>query len=121
MRIRSVRGGRPLAQLVGHTGAVHDVAFAPDDSLVATASADGTVRLCDPDDGRQALVLRGRDREVGELAFSPDGSKLASMGREGLVRVWALDLDDLVAIAKRRVTRRLTPAECRQHLRRGSC
>lgn len=115
--IRSVRDGRPVAQLVGHTGAVNDVVFAPDDSLVATASSDGTVRIWDPVSGRQALVLRGHEGEVWDLAFSPDGSKLASAGPEGLVRVWALDLADLIAIARRRVTRSLTPSECRQYRR----
>jgi hypothetical protein len=34
------------------------------------------------------------------------------------VRVWALDLDDLIAIARRKVTRGLTAAECRRYLRR---
>jgi WD40 repeat protein len=79
------------------------------------------VRLWDPDSGRQALVLRGHERDVWNVTFSPDGSKLASAGPEGLVRVWALDLDDLIAIARRRVTRELTAAECRQYLRGRDC
>jgi hypothetical protein len=33
-----------------------------------------------------------------------------------VVRVWALDLDDLIAIARREVTRELTDDECRQYL-----
>ena len=33
----------------------------------------------------------------------------------------ALDLDDLIAIARRRVTRGLTAAECRQYLRERAC
>jgi hypothetical protein len=39
----------------------------------------------------------------------------------GSVRIWALDLDDLIAIAKRNVTRELTPEECRQYLRGRGC
>ena len=36
---------RSAARLVGHTGTVFGVAFAPDGKSVATASADQTVRL----------------------------------------------------------------------------
>jgi len=120
-RIWDARSGRLAARLAGHTGAVNDVEFAPDDSIVATASTDGTVRLWNPRTGRQELVLRGHDGVVWDLAFSPDGSKLASAGHEGIVRVWALELDDLVGIAKRNVTRDLTAAECRQYLRGRGC
>ncbi len=36
------------------------------------------------------------------------------------MRVWALDLDDLIEIAEREVTRTLTEQECRQYLHRGA-
>ncbi len=119
--IWDARSGRLGVRLTGHTGSVNDVAFAPDGSGVATASTDGTVRLWDPQTGRQELVLRDHDGVVWDVAFSPDGSKLASASPEGIVRVWALELDDLVAIAKRNVTRDLTPEECRQYLHMVGC
>ena len=37
------------------------------------------------------------------------------------MRVWALDLDELAEIARRRVTRNLTDAECQRYLRQRAC
>jgi WD40 repeat protein len=92
--------GRDARGALDQRGAIYDVAFAPNDSIVATASADGTVRLWAPRTGRQDVVLR-HDGVVWDVDFSPDGSKLASASPLGIVRIWALDLDDLIAIASR--------------------
>jgi WD40 repeat protein len=100
---------------------VNDVEFAPDGSLLATGGVDSTVRLWDPNTGVQRLVLRGHEGVIWDLDFSRDGSKLASASPDGTVRVWALDLVDLIGIAKRNVTRDLTPEECRQYLRVDEC
>jgi WD40 repeat protein len=67
------------------------------------------------------VVLHGHDLEVSGISFSADGKKLASAGPDGVVRIWALDLDDLIRIAKREVTRALTEEECRQYLHVDRC
>jgi hypothetical protein len=54
------------------------------------------------------------------LAFSPDGSKLASHSPTQ-IRIWALDIDDLLEIAREKVTRSLTDEECRQFLHVAKC
>jgi hypothetical protein len=46
---------------------------------------------------------------------------LASQDRRGTVRVWALDIDDLLEIARQEVTRSLTNEECRQYLHVERC
>jgi WD40 repeat protein len=98
-----------------------DVAFSPDETRLATGAIDGTVTIWDAASGEQLLVLRGHYTFAASVAFSPDGSQLASVGAEGLVRIWALDLDDLVEIAERELTRTLTDAECKQYLHLTQC
>ena len=46
---------------------------------------------------------------------------MASVGNDGLVRVWALELDNLISIAERRLTRSFTDEECRQFLKQDGC
>ena len=56
------------------------------------------------------------------IAFSADGTKLASQGPAlDVVNVWALDINDLLEIAGRNVTRALTEDECRQYLHVNRC
>jgi WD40 repeat protein len=118
--IWDIRSGERLMTLAGHTGLIADLAYSPDGSRIATASMDSTVRLWDAETGVEILALRGHESVVSDVAFSPDGSKLASAG-PGLVRVWALDLNDLIAIADTKVTRTLTDEECRQYLHAERC
>ena len=95
------------------------LAFSPDGASVATGASDGSVRLFDVDSETQTLVLHAPDA-VRSVAFSPDGSLLASVDGT-TVRVWALDIDDLLEIARQNVTRSFTDEECRQYLHVSAC
>jgi WD40 repeat protein/DNA-binding SARP family transcriptional activator len=116
-----VESGERATVLAGPSGGVKDLAFSPDGSRIATASLDGEVRLFDADTGAQHLVLRGSGCAVEGVAFSRDGTKLASSSQCDGVRIWALDIDDLLEIARREAGRSLTDAECRLYLHVDRC
>jgi WD40 repeat protein len=87
---------------------------------LATASADDTARIWDAASGQLLLTLYS-PVEVGGVAFSPDGSRLATSNNDQTLRLYLLRVPDLVALARSRVTRALTTAECRRYLHVEQC
>jgi len=79
------------------------------------------VRLWDTASGQERLNLALHTDGVISVGFSPDGSRLVSGGWDGTVRVYALRLEDLVALARQRLTRSLTDEECRRYLHVDAC
>jgi WD40 repeat protein len=80
----------PLATpLVGHTGAVTDLAYQPGGRLLASAGADQTVRLwdvTDSDDPHQLGEPLSCPVAVSSVAFSPDGATMAASCGRSILR-----------------------------------
>ena len=74
--------------LTGHAKTVWDVAFSPDGRLLATASADETMRLWALATGECLRTLTGHALGVLSVAFSPDGRLLATASADETVRLW---------------------------------
>ena len=64
------------------------LAQSPDGRLLASAGADGTVKLWDARSGAAVATLQGHTDRVLGLAFSSDGVRLASCSADGSVRLW---------------------------------
>ena len=54
------------------------------------------------------MTLTGHDAGVLSVAYSPDGQRIATAGADGIVQIYTTDMDELLEIAKSRVTRQLT-------------
>ncbi len=90
--INAAQGDRepqPSAQLLGHEAWVTSLSFSPDGRLLASGSADHTIRVWDLASRREVRRLQGHENEVYGVQFAPDG-RLYSVGRDGLVCAWSL-------------------------------
>nr|MDJ0556421.1 hypothetical protein [Microcoleaceae cyanobacterium MO_207.B10] len=84
--------------LTGHENWVNVLAFSPKGDLLASTSADNTVKLWKPD-GTLVRTLTDHENYVIGVAFSPNGDLLASAGYDKTVKVWRFNRDDLIAHA----------------------
>lgn len=83
-------GGAPAAFLGGHSHWVTCVAGAPDRHLVASGSADRTVRLWDARTRECVHTFAGHADRVAAVAFSPGGDRLASASEGGALGVFSV-------------------------------
>jgi WD40 repeat protein len=100
---------------------VAGVAFSADGSRLATTGGDGQVKVWDAATGTELLNLSGHTSSIWAVAFNREGSRLATASLDGTVRVFALRLEDLIALARSRVTRALTTEECQRFLHVETC
>jgi len=68
--------------------------FSVDETRLATASVDGSIRIWDR--ATRQTILRLRHEDVRRIAFTRSG-QLVSAGHDGTVRWWWLDAEPLAA------------------------
>jgi WD40 repeat protein len=114
VRIWDAATGRLENELEDHRLGVGRVEYDRDGRLIATVDFNDTVRIWSATSGDILLTLR----DAQDADFSPDGRRILVAGdRVRLHRCEVCgDLDELLALAERRVTRELTQAERERYL-----
>ena len=86
--------------LIGHNSPIIDIAFSTDENVIATASADYTVKLWSVSTGEQIAELNRHSGPVNSVAFSPDGKYLVSGSSDGSVTLWSVENLEILASAE---------------------
>jgi len=66
---------------------IESVAFSPDSKYLATAAADGTVKIWEIKTGKELNQLIHKD-QVSHIAFSPNGRFIATASFDQTARIW---------------------------------
>ncbi len=70
------------------TSATNSISWSPDETRIASASLDKTIRIWDIVNGSTLLSYQGHTSNISDVSWSPNGKWIASSDRSGNVRVW---------------------------------
>ncbi|KAI9668371.1 MAG: WD domain protein [Alyxoria varia] len=79
---------KPCLILRGHKRGVATVRFSPNGNLIASGSADSTVKVWSANTGRHLHTLCGHLAGISTVAWSPDSAVLATGSDDKTIRLW---------------------------------
>lgn len=88
VRIRDAATLRVVQEFRAHNERISAIAWHPIKPIIATASADLSVKLWDVEAGKQLRELRGPTTPPVRLDFSPSGKRLICASISDAVRIW---------------------------------
>ena len=91
-QIEQAQGFNPAKQvsttLVGHVDSVQSLAFIQNGKILASASADGIIKLWKTETGELTKTLHSQQNRAGLISASPDGNLLATISTNNTISVW---------------------------------
>ncbi len=81
-------GGPLRALFTGHGAAIRSLVLSTDGNRLASASADGTVRVWETATQREVGCLQGHAGAVRQAVLAPDGQRVLSWSADETVRLW---------------------------------
>jgi serine/threonine protein kinase/DNA-binding SARP family transcriptional activator/WD40 repeat protein len=112
---------RPIASLVGLKGAIKDLDVSPDGTKIASADFSGLVRIWDLRSRKPLQDLPFGDKPIENVEFLDNRHLLVGPANGPDVQIVTLDVDELLWIARSRLTRGFTQEECRTYLHVDTC
>ena len=89
----------PRVTLAGHGRKVGHVLFNPvADNILATSSADFTVKIWDISTGQEKIELKGHPEIIQSLAWSWEGNQLTTTCKDKLIRVYDVRTNKVVQV-----------------------
>jgi WD40 repeat protein len=83
---------------MGHMDKIFSLAFSPDQSRIASGSADQTIRIWDAETGEAVgTPIKGHTSAVRSVAFSPDGNHIVSSSLDGTIRIWHAEAGESIS------------------------
>jgi hypothetical protein len=119
-KVWDAKTGQLMLTLIGHTDEVGCIIYSLDGKRIATTSEDHTARIWNATTGQLVLTLTVHTGGIRRSAFNPDGKRLSIGGHSGIY-ILALPIEDVIALAKARVTRTFTLEVCQQYLHIEQC
>ena len=86
--------GELLRTMTGHNGAIYDLAFSPDGTLIVSGCADETVKVWSVETGKRLDTLSQPEGEVSTVGVTNDGRFIIAGSSDNRLRVWMLKLSD---------------------------
>src|SRR5437868_6272641 len=88
LSIWDVRQGTLVRTLEGHSGFIMGVDWSPQDNILVSAGADGTVRWWSLEQGVRLATVQAHEAWSRAVRVSPNGQMVASCGEDGIIQLW---------------------------------
>ena len=77
--------------------------------------------MWDLDEGVELLTLTDQPLPLEGVDFSPDGTRVVTAGDDGIVSVYIVSTEELIEVARSRLSRGFTQEECQRYLDLPAC
>ena len=82
---------------LGHNSTVNQIQYSPDGKILASASADNTIKIWNTETGQLITTLSGHTSSVNSIVFSQDQRLLISGGEDKNIKIWDVKNNSLLS------------------------